>query len=197
MIKVGVTGGIGSGKTTFCRVFEKLGADVYYADAAAKKLMVQDQQLINSLKEAFGEEAYNADGTLNKSHLIQEAFDKGRVDILNRLVHPAVARDFKDFVQKAESKHSKMVVKEAALLLMGGRPEDLDIIVLILSEKKKRVGRVVERDGVSGKEVENRDSKQPDFDRLTHLADYLLSNDGTQEDLEKKAEKLYAKILEG
>lgn len=197
MIKVGVTGGIGSGKTTFCRVFEKLGADVYYADAAAKKLMVQDQQLINSLKEAFGEETYNVDGTLNKSYLIQEAFEKGRVDILNRLVHPAVVRDFKDFVQKAESKHSKMVVKEAALLLMGGRPEDLDIIVLILSEKKKRVGRVVERDGVSGKEVENRDSKQPDFDRLTHLADYLLTNDGTQEDLEKKAEKLYAKILEG
>ena len=197
MIKVGVTGGIGSGKTTFCKVFERLGAAVYYADAAAKNLMVLDQSLINSLKEAFGEETYNEDGNLNKSHLIKEAFERGKVDILNTLVHPAVARDFKNFVRKAESEKRDMVVKEAALLLMGGRPEDLDIIILIISEKKKRVGRVVERDGVSGEEVENRDSKQPAFDRLTHLADYLLTNDGTQEDLEKKAERLYAKISEG
>ncbi len=193
---VGVTGGIGSGKTTFCKVWEKLGAAVYFADDAAKKLMVHDESLIKKLKKTFGEDTYKADGTLNKSHLIQEAFEKGRVDTLNKLVHPAVAKDFKAFVQKAVSANKKIVVKEAALLLIGGRPEDLDIIVLIMSDKKSRIGRVVERDDVSEKEVENRDSKQPSFDQLTHLADYVVANDGTQKELERKAEKLYTKVLE-
>lgn len=195
MKKVGVTGGIGSGKTTLCRVWENLGAAVYYADDAAKRLMVHDHELVSNLKEAFGEETYYADGSLNKNHLIREAFEKGRVDTLNELVHPAVAKDFKAFVKKAESENRKIVVKEAALLLIGGRPEGLDEIVLILSDKKNRIERVVERDDVTGKEVENRDAKQPAFDQLTHLADYLLTNDGTREELEEKAEKLYIRIL--
>lgn len=195
MKKVGVTGGIGSGKTTLCKIWESLGAAVYYADDAAKKLMIHDHKLIIKLKEAFGEETYHEDGSLNKNHLIREAFEKGRVDTLNKLVHPAVAKDFKDFVKKAESENIKIVVKEAALLLMGGRPEDLDVIVLIISDKKNRIERVVKRDSVAEKEVENRDGKQPAFDQLTHLADYLLTNDGTREELEIKAKKLYTKIL--
>lgn len=196
MIKVGVTGGIGSGKTTLCKVWENLGAAVYYADDAAKKLMIQDQDLISNLKEAFGGETYHADGGLNRSHLIREAFEKGRVDTLNKLVHPAVAKDFKVFVENAETENRKIVVKEAALLLMGGRPDDLDVIVLIMSDKKKRIQRVVNRDDVTEKEVENRDAKQPPFDQLTHLADYLLVNDGTREELESKADKLFTKFLE-
>lgn len=191
---VGVTGGIGSGKTTFCRVWENLGAAVYYADAAAKRLIVHDHELISHIREAFGKETYHADGSLNKNHLIREAFEKGRVDALNKLVHPAVAEDFKVFVKKAEEENRKMVVKEAALLLMGGRPEDLDIIVLILSDKNNRISRVVERDDVSEKEVSDRDSKQPAFDQLTHLADFVLTNDGTQKELERKADELYAMI---
>lgn len=191
---IGVTGGIGSGKTTLCKVWEHLGAAVYYADDAAKKLMVQDDELISRLKEAFGDETYSVDGSLNKAHLIREAFDKDRVDILNKLVHPVVAKDFKSFLKKAEADNCNVVVKEAALLLIEGRPDNLDIIVLIMSDKKKRVGRVVERDNVSEKEVENRDSKQPAFEQLIHLADYLIINDGTRKELERKAEKLYAKI---
>tara|TARA_R100001143_G_C3361367_1_gene137154 strand:- start:97347 stop:97937 length:591 start_codon:yes stop_codon:yes gene_type:complete len=195
MKTVGVTGGIGSGKTTFCKVWEKLGAAVYYADDSAKRLMVQDEVLIRKLKEAFGEDTYHEDGSLNKSHLIREAFEKGRVDTLNKLVHPAVAKNFKEFVKNAESESKRIVVKEAALLLMGGRPKDLDLIVLILSDKDKRIGRVVERDDVSEKEVENRDSKQPKFDQLTQIADYVVVNDGTLKELEQKAKNLYVNIL--
>jgi len=193
---VGVTGGIGSGKTTLCKVWEKQGAAVYYADDAAKKLMVTDHDLINRLKDAFGEETYHPDGSLNKSHLINEAFEKGRVDTLNKLVHPAVAKDFKNFVKNAESNNKKIVVKEAALLLIGGRPDGIDLIVLIVSNKSKRIGRVVERDGVTGSDVESRDEQQPDFDQLTHLADYLITNDGTLKELETQAEQLYNEIIE-
>jgi len=193
---VGVTGGIGSGKTTLCKVWEKQGAAVYYADDAAKKLMVTDHDLINRLKDAFGEETYHPDGSLNKSHLIKEAFENGRVDTLNKLVHPAVAKDFKNFVKNAESNNKKIVVKEAALLLIGGRPDGIDLIVLIVSNKSKRIGRVVERDGVTGSDVESRDEQQPDFDQLTHLADYLITNDGTLKELETQAEQLYNDIME-
>lgn len=194
MKKVGVTGGIGSGKTTFCRVWENLGAAVYYADNAAKKLMVEDDEIIRGLKNAFGDESYHIDGSLNKSHLIREAFEKGRVDTLNKLVHPAVAKDFKAFAQKAESENREIVIKEAALLLTEGRPDELDIIVLIMSDRQTRVGRVVERDEITVEEVEKRDSKQPVFEELTHLADYLITNDGSQEELENKAKKLFIKI---
>jgi len=193
---VGVTGGIGSGKTTLCKVWEKLGAAVYYADNAAKKLMVTDHDLNNRLKDVFGEETYHPDGSLNKSHLIKEAFENGRVDTLNKLVHPAVAKDFKNFVKNAESNNKKIVVKEAALLLIGGRPDGIDLIVLIVSNKSKRIGRVVERDGVTGSDVESRDEQQPDFDQLTHLADYLITNDGTLKELETQAEQLYNDIME-
>lgn len=195
MKKVGVTGGIGSGKSTFCRVWERLGAAVYYADDAAKELMITDLELVNKLKEAFGEATYYADGTLNKEHLIREAFEKGEVDTLNGLVHPVVAKDFRAFVKEAESENKEIVVKEAALLLMGGRPEDLDLIVLILSEKENRVARVVQRDGVSEGDVENRDRKQPVFDQLAHLADHIVRNNGTIKELEAEAEKLYTTIL--
>lgn len=191
---IGITGGIGSGKTTICKVWENLGAAIYYADDAAKKLMVDDDELVSHLKEVFGKETYRVDGSLNKAHLIREAFDKGRVDSLNKLVHPAVAKDFNVFVKKAQSDGRNIVVKEAALLLIGGRPDDLDIIVLILADKSSRMARVMERDGVSGSEVENRDSKQPPFDQLTHLADYLITNDGTLKELEAKAEKIYSEI---
>lgn len=194
MVKVGVTGGIGSGKSTLCAVWETLGAAVYYADDAAKKLMITDQKLISDLKAAFGEETYYPDGSLNKEHLIREAFEKGEVEKLNRLVHPVVAKDFQTFVEKAEADEKEIAAKEAALLLIGGRPEELDLIVLVLSDKKKRMERVIKRDGVSFSEVENRDNKQPDFGLLTHLADHLVTNDGTLEELKNKAEKLYYEL---
>jgi dephospho-CoA kinase len=80
--------------------------------------------------------------------------------------------------------------------LIGGRPDGIDLIVLIVSNKSKRIGRVVERDGVTGSDVESRDEKQPDFDQLTHLADYLITNDGTLKELETQAEQLYNEIIE-
>lgn len=196
MIKVGVTGGIGSGKSTFCRVWKNLGAAVYFADDAAKELMITNPELISKLKAAFGESTYHSDGSLNKKHLIREAFEKGEVDSLNKIVHPAVAKDFRAFVQKAESENRQIVVKEAALLLLGGRPDDLDLIVLILSEKENRVARVIQRDGVSKADVESRDRKQPVFDQLIDMADYIIKNNGTVEELEAEAEKLYNLILD-
>lgn len=195
MIRVGVTGGIGSGKTTLCRVWEELGARVVYADDLAKTLMVQDESVKNKLKEKFGKETYHPDGSLNKPYLIREAFRKDRVEELNSIVHPAVAEEFQNISDKAEKNGERMVVEEAALLLNYGRPDGLEIIVLVLVPKQAQLDRVMQRDNTRENDVLARIEKQPDFNQLTHLADYIVVNDGTEEEFRDKARKLYKDIL--
>ena len=102
MISVGITGGIGSGKTTVASIWESLGATVVYADDLAKQLMQTDPDLKRKLSETFGEETYHSDGSLNKPHLIKEAFHKNRVEELNSIVHPAIRIEAKDLIKKAE-----------------------------------------------------------------------------------------------
>ena len=196
MITVGVTGGIGSGKTTVCKEWEKLGAKVIYADDLAKELMVTDDQLKKSLIQAFGPETYNSDGSLNRPHLTHHAFKKGRVEELNKLVHPAVVRKFREISREAQVAGEKMVVEEAALLLNNGRPSGLDVIVIVRSDRSNRLERVVKRDGISREKVLDRDQKQPDFENLLHLADFSINNNGTLEQLKKKSKQLFRQILE-
>src|SRR6056297_978021 len=117
MVIAGVTGGIGSGKTTVCREWEQLGAYVFYADDEAKKLMVSSKDVVQQIRDTFGEKSYHEDGSLNKSHLIREAFDAGRVEELNRIVHPAVGKSFEKACKIAQKEGYKVAVKEAALLL--------------------------------------------------------------------------------
>jgi len=195
MIKVGVTGGIGSGKTEFCKTWEKLGAFVLYADDFAKKLMVTEPELIEALKNAFGEETYRSSGELNKAHLITEAFDKGRVEELNRIVHPVLRQKSKEVAEQAEQKGYELFAKEAAVLLNEGRPPELDYIVMLLSEKEDQLKRVSRRDQTEKQAVLERMNKQPDFESLTHLADFIIRNNEGLEELHQKAAKLYRKLI--
>jgi len=195
MITVGITGSIGSGKTTVCKEWEKLGAKVIYADDLAKELMVSHSELKKSLIQSFGPETYHPDGTLNRPHLIRHAFEMGRVEELNSLVHPAVAQKFKEISKDAEKKGVKMLVEEAALLLNNGRPSIFDAIVIVKSDRKKRLDRVASRDSVAIESVLARDKKQPDFDKLIHLADYSIDNNGTLEELKKKSVTLFSRII--
>lgn len=194
---IGVTGGIGSGKTTFCRELERLGASVYYADEKAKSLMVQDDQLKTDLMRVFGEETYHKDGSLNKKHLIREAFDRDRVQELNRLVHPAVGRDFKTFCKMASEKKAPMVVKEAALMLNDGRPDSISFIVLILADETERINRVKMRDRMSYSDVAARAAKQPDFESLVNLSDHVIYNNGSPEDLKTEAQHFFESVISG
>ncbi|WP_234571845.1 dephospho-CoA kinase [Rhodohalobacter sp. 614A] len=196
MITVGVTGGIGSGKTTVCKEWEKLGAKVVYADDLAKNLMTSDSDLKQKLVKAFGRETYHEDGSLNRPHLIRHAFEEDRVEELNKLVHPAVAKKFKEISEQAKQNGEKILVEEAALLLNNGRPSFLDIIVLVKSNREKRIERVVERDGVSSEKVLDRDKNQPDFNNLSHLVDYTIENNGTLNELKEKSGKLFDLLME-
>jgi len=196
MIKVGITGGIGSGKTTFCREWEKLGAFVLYADDFAKKLMANDKDLRNAIIERFGDEAYTEDGELNRSYLAREAFENGRVEELNEIVHPVLWKETAKIAAQKEQEGVDIFAKEAAILLNNGRPEDLDYVILILADENTRVERTAKRDKSDQKEVKNRIDKQPDFKKLTHLADFIVYNDSSLDELKTKAQTIFKQLKE-
>ncbi len=195
MIVTGVTGGIGSGKSTLCEVWEKLGARVVYADNLAKELMVTDQEVQKRLRETFGAETFHPNGSLNKPHLIHEAFDQGRVSELNRIVHPAVKKTFDKICRDAEKAGEKMVVKEAALLLNEGRPRELDAVVLVLSDREQQIQRVRIRDRIDESDIINRMKMQPDFETFKSYADYIIENNGTLEEFKQKSKELFFKLM--
>lgn len=195
MISVGITGGIGSGKSTVARTFEKLGAKVVFADDLAKEMMESDPNLKRNLSDAFGSQTYNSDGSLNKPHLIKEAFHKNRVEELNSIVHPAIRTEVKDLIEQAKDAGISLFAYEAAILLNEGRPDYLDLVVLVTSKRKTRLKRVSERDSAEIAEIEARMAKQPDFNSLTHLVDYTIVNDGSLAELREKSEFLYSEIV--
>lgn len=194
MIKVGVTGGIGSGKTTLCKEWEKLGAFVVYADDLAKKIMGDDEELRSHIKAVFGDDSYNSNGTLNRSYLAKEAFENNRVEELNALVHPALWKAMDKLVEEKEREGIEVFVKEAAILLQHGRPEDLDVVVLVTAEADTRVERVVQRDDTEEALVLDRISKQQNFKELLDLVDIEVSNNGSLEELKNIAQELFKDI---
>lgn len=194
MIKVGVTGGIGSGKTTFCKKWEELGAFVLYADDFAKELMVTDQELITSVKKTFGDEAYYEDGSLNREYLAQQAFEKGRVEELNAIVHPVLWQRVDELANQKEKEGIEVFVKEAAILLQHGRPENLNYVILLLADEEVRVQRSVQRDQSDPKKVKDRILKQTNFKTKRSEADFIIENNGSLEELEMKAQEVFELI---
>lgn len=176
MLKVGITGGIGSGKTTVCRVFEWLGIPVYYADDRAKWLMTHDAALHEGITELFGAEAYLPDGSLNRSHIAGRAFqDAGILKKLNGLVHPAVHRDGELWHQ---SQNAPYTLREAALLYESGGYSLLDKMIVVTAPAELRIQRVTARDGTERAAVEARMAQQWPEEEKVALADYIIRNDG-------------------
>ncbi len=194
MIKVGITGGIGSGKTTFCKEWERLGAYVLYADDFAKELMVKDAEIIQNIKNTFGAEAYFEDGALNRNYLAEEAFAGGRVDELNSIVHPILWDRMDKLILQKEKEGVQVFLKEAAILLNEGRPDNLDYVILVKIPEKLQIERVQKRDETTAQKVRDRIGKQPDFQKLEHLCDFIVENSGTKEDLIVQARQIYKNI---
>ncbi len=196
MLKVGITGGIGSGKSSVCEVWRSLGVQVINADDLAKAIMVNNSTVREALVDSFGEQAYHSDGSLNRSFLARQAFEKGRVQELNAIVHPHIPARIEELMRNAEREGLPLTVYEAALLLQNGRPDYLDSIVLVLADKEQRLEWVQQRDETSAELVLNRINKQQDFSKLSPLADVVLENNGTLEELNQKAETLHHKFLQ-
>lgn len=144
-LKIGVTGGIGSGKSLVCKIFSILGIPVYDADNRAKVLMVQDQNIVESIKSHFGDQAFLADGNLNRAFLANHLFQsKERLGIMNGIVHPVVALDFEKWSKNHENK--PYLIKEAALLIASGSYKQLDYLIAVTAPVDIRIARVLSRD---------------------------------------------------
>lgn len=174
-IWVGITGGIGSGKSTVCQFFKILGIPVYSADDRAKWLMSNDPELKSILSKEFGEETYLSDGTLNRNFLAQTVFsDAEKVKKINAIVHPAVGKDFKFWADKQIAPY---LLKEAALLFETGSDKDLDKVINVSSPLKIRVARVLMRDPHRDEDQINQIINQqlPD-EKKNELADFVIKN---------------------
>tara|TARA_X000000950_G_scaffold62980_1_gene76964 strand:+ start:6114 stop:6698 length:585 start_codon:yes stop_codon:yes gene_type:complete len=170
---VGLTGGIGSGKTSVLNEFASLGVPCYQADETAKKLMHEDQNIIEAIKANFGEEIYSG-SQLDKKKLAAIVFDnKKNLAQLNAIVHPAVADDFERF--KMQQKGSYLI-KEAAILLETESSKNCDFVILVTAPKSVRLDRVLKRGGISEKDILNRMQNQWDDAQKIPLADYVIEN---------------------
>jgi dephospho-CoA kinase len=179
MLKIGITGNIGGGKTTVSKIFEILQVPVFYADDAAKKVMVEDQILINELKTAFGTEAYFNDGELNRKHIADIVFNNDtQLTKLNAIVHPAVFRAFDAWT--ASIKNAPYVMKEAALLFESSSYKMCDYSIMVTAPLELRIQRVMARNGLTREEVESRNARQFSEEKKTDLADYVIRNDDTE-----------------
>ena len=172
-LKVGLTGGIGSGKTTVAKLFELLDVPVYYADDASKRLYHTNKELMASLKKHFGEDVYTAE-QLNRSKLAAIVFnDPAKLELLNQLVHPLTIQDAEDWMKQQVKPY---VIKEAALLFESGSVSGLDYVIGISTPKHLRIKRVMDRDGVSREEVISRMQRQIDEDIKMRLCDFVIEN---------------------
>ncbi len=175
---IGITGGIGSGKTTVARIFALLGIPVYSADDAAKEIMVKDPLLVQQIKDHFGPEAYFDDGTLNRSFISNIVFnDKEQLAALNAMVHPATIRDSEEWAARQQAPY---VIKEAALMFETESFHHVDKVIVVYAPQALRIHRVMQRDGVDRNAVLARMHKQIDEKIKMKLADYVVYNDEQQ-----------------
>lgn len=187
---IGITGGIGSGKTTVCQLLESFGFPVYYSDDRAKWLMENDLDVKNQLLALFGKQTFQ-NGTLNRSFLAQQIFEDPLKRLqINAIVHPAVASDFERWIKKQKQ---DLIFKESALLFETGIYKQTDLNVLITAPKEERIARVLARDGMERSAVEARINAQMSDEEKIKLADYVIENHN-QSDLKNEVQKLIQRL---
>lgn len=171
MTKIGITGGIGSGKSTVCRAFAQLGVPVYDSDSRARRLMNEDVALKAAVSGLFGDGAYDADG-LNRKYVAGRIFSDGTLrERLNAVVHPAVAEDF---ARWAERQQGPYVIEEAAILFESGAYRQMDKVVTVTAPESERIRRTCLRDGVAPEAVRARMAAQIDEAERIARADYVI-----------------------
>ncbi len=175
MLKVGLTGGIGSGKTLVCEVFKTLGIPVYSSDTEARNILNDDPLVKTQLISAFGSDVYSQDGILNRHRVSEIVFNNTeQLNKLNSIVHPAVRNHF--LLWLAKNKTAPYIIKEAAILIESGAHRDVDVIVTVFAPLELRISRVMERDKISREAVMGRITRQMDEEQKVALSDYVIYN---------------------
>lgn len=174
---VGITGGIGSGKSTICKVFEHLGIPVFNADERGKFLLQDSKEVRERVKSMFGDAAYDAKGILDPKYLANIVFkDQEKLKQLNEIIHPAVRKDF--LAWKENLKAVPYLIKEAAILIESGSNIDCNTIIVVSADEELRISRVVERDKVKVEQVKSRVEQQLNEKEREGYADYIIDNNG-------------------
>lgn len=175
MLKIGVTGGIGSGKSLVCDIISKMGYPVYNADSEARNLTNTHPIIVSEIKKLFGDRIY-LKGNLNRKGLAKKVFSNARLlEKLNAIVHPVVAEHFSQWV--LDNSKSKLVFKEAAILFESGAFKQVDLVVAVWAPVDIRIDRVCKRDGITKVDVLQRMYNQINEDELLGRADYVIKND--------------------
>ncbi len=178
MKKIGLTGGIGSGKSTVGEIFRKLGVPVFVSDDEARKLQDENAEVKKKIEEIFGSEVYR-EGKLDRAKVASLVFsDKEKLEQLNAVVHPAVGKAFEKFCE--ENKNAKYVLKEAAILFEIGDDKNLDGMIVVSAPEQLRAQRVMARDGITKEEVLRRMKNQWGEEKKTSRADFVIVNDGKE-----------------
>lgn len=187
----GITGGIGSGKSTAAKFFEELGIPVYNSDTRAKTIQNENSEVKVKIITAFGEEAYNENG-LNKPFISKQVFQNNeKLKLLNSIVHPAVFQDFEDW-KKAQK--SDIVMKEAAILIESGSYKNCDVVISVVVDVETRIARTIERDGLSREEILARINNQISDEERIAKSDFIIDNNGDLAHLKNEVEQTFIKI---
>ena len=177
MLRIGLTGGIGSGKSTVARIFDVLGIPVYDADAASKRLMLENKALKSQIINAFGDESYQ-NGQLNRAYLASRVFnDPVQLALLNSLVHPATINDAEQWMKRQNAPY---LIKEAALIFESGAQKHLDFVIGVQAPWPLRLQRAMQRDNMSSDQVKARMNMQMDEAMKMRLCDHVIINNELQ-----------------
>lgn len=191
-LKIGITGGIGSGKSLACKYFEKLGYKVIYADRVAKELYASNRQLIRKLAAEFGREILDEKGNLSRPEARRIIFsDKTNIKRVNSIVHPFVFRQMDNMVSMIKD---NIVLFEAAIMFESGSYKRMDYVVLIYANKETRIKRIIKRDGVRRRDVLKLMKLQLDEREKAKRADFVIKNNSTALELKKNV-KAFSRIL--
>ncbi|MEZ4804321.1 MAG: dephospho-CoA kinase [Bacteroidia bacterium] len=193
MFRLGITGGIGSGKTTVCKIFEQYGVPVYYADLRSKVLVSENSDLQRELIQEFGQKTF-VDGEYNRAYIASIVFnDKSRLNVLNSIIHPYVLKDWDSFCIK--HRNHAYVIKEAAIMLETDSKNSIDSVVLVYAPEELRIQRIMKRDSIDLDSIKARiNSQMPEEEKLK-LANHIIYNDG-EHSLIEQVKELHLKYNE-
>lgn len=194
MLKVGVTGGIGSGKSTVSRFFSALGVPVYDSDQRAKSLMQYDDSIRSKIKIEFGDNAYHKN-ELNRSYLAEIVFkNESKLKQLNAIVHPVVKTDFINWL--SQNSDAKLIIKEAAIMIESGAYKDLDKLIVVNASRNQKIKWIKQRDHLSLEDIKNRIQNQLSDEIRNQYADFIIENNSGKMELKQQVLSIYNKLTD-
>ena len=194
MLKVGITGGIGSGKSTVSRFFSELGVPVYDSDQKAKSLMQHDDSIIIKIKKEFGDNSY-LNNQLNRSYIAEIVFkNELKLKQLNAIVHPVVRTDFNNWL--SQNSNANFVIKEAAIMIESGAYKDLDKLIVVNANREQKIKWIKKRDHLLLEDIENRIQNQLSDEIRNQYADFIIENSSSKKELKQQVLSIYNKLID-